>query len=71
VASPADPMLKVNEAAAVLAVSRDTVLRAIKRGDLAAFENGRVIRIRRSELDRFIAANTGKPRSGRSRASRG
>lgn len=53
-----DPALTTVEAAAVLACNAETVRRAIKRGDLHAFQYGAVLRIRRSDLDAFIAAHT-------------
>lgn len=55
--TPSDPALKTKDAAAYLACSTETVRRAIARGHLTAERYGRVLRIRQSELDRFVAAN--------------
>jgi excisionase family DNA binding protein len=59
-----DPWLDTQQAAKYLAVSDDTVLRAIKlgpdRGGLRAFRpnGGRVIRIRQSWLDAYVDAHS-------------
>lgn len=42
----------------LLDISRDTVLRAVKRGSLGAFQDGRIIRISPADLDRFIASHS-------------
>lgn len=55
--TPSDPALKTKDAAAYLACSTETVRRAIARGHLTAERYGRVLLIRQSELDRFVAAN--------------
>lgn len=47
--------LSVAEVADELACGRDTVLRAIKRGDLPAVQYGRLVRVARADLDAFIA----------------
>ena len=52
--------LSPTDAAALLSVSRDSVLRAIKRGDLPALTYGRLVRISRDDLDAFIAAHSTK-----------
>lgn len=44
--------------ASELAWSRDTVLRAIHRGDLPAVAYGRTFRVARADLDAFIARHT-------------
>lgn len=47
------------EAADELGCSHATILRAIRRGDLAAFTYGtRLFRIRRDVFDAWVAANT-------------
>ncbi|MCU1592149.1 MAG: Helix-turn-helix domain [Frankiales bacterium] len=53
-----DPFLSTSEAAKVLSWSRDSVLRAIDAGALEGLRYGRLVRVRRSALDAFIAANT-------------
>lgn len=49
-----DEILTVQEVAEYLKVSRTTVWRWCKQGDLAAFKAGRSWRIRRSEVERFV-----------------
>lgn len=44
--------------AAELGCSHDSVLRAIKRGDLRAFKYGRLVRISRADADAFLTAHT-------------
>lgn len=53
-----------------LACGRMTVHRAIERGDLKAFRDGRLVRISRDALDAYVAAKTGQPavRRGRRRS---
>lgn len=52
------------QAAAELALSRSTVLRAIARDELPAFKNGQTVRIRRSDFDAWVArCTTGARRS--------
>ncbi len=58
-----DKLLKVDEAARELKVSRHTVYRAIKAGELPAVtlgENGRY-RIRSSDLDDFLRVAEPRP----------
>lgn len=50
-----DPWLSPSVIAEEWDCSTDTVLRAVQRGDLPAFRYGRLIRIRRSDLDVFLA----------------
>lgn len=49
-----EPFLTIPEAAAELKVSQDTIRREISRGNLKAVRIGRVIRIRRRDLDRAL-----------------
>ena len=44
----------IAEAAKILHVSKDTVRRRIKAGELEIFRVGRVIRIRKDVLDRLM-----------------
>lgn len=53
--------LSPTDAAAELACSRDSVLRAIARGDLPAMRYGRLVRIARDDLDAFLAAHRTAP----------
>lgn len=53
--------LSPTEVAAVLSCSRDSVLRAIARGDLAALRYGRLVRISRDDLDAFVASHRTTP----------
>lgn len=48
--------LKINEAAALIGVSHQTIRRAITRGDIRVSRKTRHVLIPRSELERFIAA---------------
>lgn len=57
--------LSPSQVADLLAISRDSVLRAVKRGDLEAVVYGRLVRIPRSSLDAFLAAHRSQPRSRR------
>jgi excisionase family DNA binding protein len=51
-----------------LAVNRRTILRAIERGSLPVFRDGRVIRIKRTDADAYIAARSTPARRLRSTA---
>lgn len=55
-ASPKLPLLRVDEAAALLRVSTKTIRRLVGREDLRAVRIGRSVRIHSSEIDRLIAA---------------
>jgi excisionase family DNA binding protein len=48
--------LKINEAAALIGVSHQTIRRAIARGDIRVSRKTRHVLIPRAELERFIAA---------------
>lgn len=52
-----DPLMTTDEVAHYLKVHRITVLRMIRRGDIAATKIGRHWRIRRAEIDRYIRQN--------------
>jgi excisionase family DNA binding protein len=52
----AAPLLTVREVADVLRVSKMTVYRLIKTGELPAFRIGKNYRIRQPELEAFLAA---------------
>lgn len=67
----ADPFLTPAEAAELLRVSTETIRRAISAGRLEAFTDGRVIRIRQSQLDAYIASRTGNRMPARRRSGRG
>ena len=49
-------LLQIGEAAANLNVSEKTVRRLIKAGTLKALRIGRLLRIKNTEIERFIAA---------------
>jgi len=49
-----DTMLSVTEIANMLSVSKRTVQRIVKRGDLDAIRVGGQIRVRRSALDKML-----------------
>jgi excisionase family DNA binding protein len=49
------PYLTPAEVAAEWRCSTDTVLRALDRGELDGFRHGRLVRITRASVDRFVA----------------
>ena len=49
-----DTMLSVKEIAKMLSVSKRTIQRMVKRGDLDAIRVGGQIRVRRSALDQML-----------------
>jgi excisionase family DNA binding protein len=57
-----EPLLSVSEVAATLGVHPETIRRLIHDGRLDAIRIGRVLRIDRSELGRFVEAQRVKPR---------
>ncbi|WP_461004686.1 helix-turn-helix domain-containing protein [Trueperella pyogenes] len=50
-----------NEAARLLAIHRNTLDRLIARGDIPAHKIGRSVRIRLSDLEAYLQANTWLP----------
>ncbi len=52
-----DALLTVPEVAARLSCSVATVKRRIRDGSLPAFRDGRLVRVRESDLARYIAAH--------------
>jgi excisionase family DNA binding protein len=54
----ADEFLTTTEIAKHLKCGRDTVLRAIDAGDLRAIRRGRLVRVRRSDFDAWLAGMT-------------
>lgn len=64
--------LTLSQCCEILGCSDEHVRRAIHRGDLAAFKDGRLVRVARTDLDAYIAAHTVTPkrlRSARRRAA--
>lgn len=53
-----DPLLTLDAAAEVLGCSRATVKRRIRSGALPAFRDGRLVRVRESDLARYVAERT-------------
>lgn len=53
--------LTLTEVAEHLGCSDESVRRAIHRGHLQAFRDGRLIRVSREHLDAYIAAHTTAP----------
>lgn len=53
-----DPFLNVDGIAGYLGVSVRFVWHEIARGHLTAVRFGRLVRVRRSELERYIAGNS-------------
>ncbi|QAY70479.1 helix-turn-helix domain-containing protein [Xylanimonas protaetiae] len=61
-----DPLLTVAEAAKFLTLTQPMLREAIREGHIASVRlSARGIRIRRSELDRYIDARTRPARAGR------
>ena len=56
-----DALLSVREVADALGVHPETIRRLIHDGRLDAIRVGRVLRIDRAELDRFIASQRVRP----------
>jgi excisionase family DNA binding protein len=50
--------LTPGDVAKLLATTSSTVHRAIARGDLSALRYGRLVRIRRDDLERFLSAHS-------------
>lgn len=57
-------LMTATEVARLLTISRRTVYRLVARGSLLAVRLGRVLRIKRSELDGLLANNLKKIREG-------
>ena len=60
IATALPQLLSVDDVAAILAVSSKTVRRMIDRGALSACRVGRLVRIERADLERYIASCTGR-----------
>ena len=57
-----DPiLLKVEEAAKLLQVSRDTIYEMVHRGEMPHIKIGRIIRIPRTGLERWVTVESGLP----------
>ena len=56
-----DALLSVREVADALGVHPETIRRLIHDGRLDAIRIGRVLRIRRAELDRFLESQRVRP----------
>lgn len=52
---PEAKWLTVRQACAELQVGKDTLYRWLNEGHLKRFKDGRLVRIRRAELERFLA----------------
>ena len=64
-------LLTLDEAAAELRISRRTLERRIDAGRLAAFRDGRTVRVTRAELRRYIVSATTRASSSVSNAPSG
>ncbi len=60
-AKPLDEVMTIQEVADYLKVTRQTVYKLLKNGNLKAFKIGRSTRILRSELKRFIHEKMNSP----------
>src|SRR5258706_12457287 len=58
-----DPLLDAKEAAAILKVSPRMVQQFVKNGDLVAIYLGKLVRISRADLRRFIISRRAPPRA--------
>ena len=56
IATTLPQLLSVDDVAAILAVSSKTVRRMIDRGALSACRVGRLVRVQRADLERYIAS---------------
>ncbi len=62
-----DRLLKSDEVAEILHVSRSFAYQLMKRGDIKTVRIGRSVRVRPQDLDEYIEkSTTGKPTSGSS-----
>lgn len=52
-------LLSVDDVAAILSVSSKTVRRMIDRGTISACRVGRLVRVQRADLERYIASCIG------------
>lgn len=59
IATALPQLLSVDDVAAILAVSSKTVRRMIDRGALSACRVGRLVRVQRADLERYIASCMG------------
>ena len=64
-APPVDDYLTVNAAAAFASVAPGTIRRWVRDGSLAEHRAGRVLRVRRSELERLLSAPPSRAKRGR------
>jgi excisionase family DNA binding protein len=60
IATSLPQLLSVDDVAAILAVSSKTVRRMIDRGVLSACRVGRLVRVQRADLERYIASCMGR-----------
>lgn len=56
-----DTWMSTQEAAARIGITTRTLYRRIDEGDVSAYKIGRLIKLRRSEVDAFIDAHRIKP----------
>lgn len=56
-ATTAGEYLSIAEAAAIASVAPQTVRRWVRAGDLNGYKAGRVLRVKRAELDAFLASS--------------
>jgi excisionase family DNA binding protein len=60
IATALPQLLSVDDVAAVLSVSSKTVRRMIDRGALSTCRVGRLVRVQRMDLERYIASCVGR-----------
>lgn len=60
IATSLPQLLSVDDVAASLSVSSKTVRRMIDRGTISACRVGRLVRVQRADLERYIVSCTGR-----------
>lgn len=63
-----EPLLSVDDVAAILGVKRDTVYKLINRDDLPGFKVGRLWKFKQNEVDAWVDKQPGR-RASRKRGT--
>ncbi len=64
-----EPLLSVDDVAAILGVKRDTVYKLINRDDLPGFKVGRLWKFKQNEINAWMDKQPGRRAPGRRRPS--
>jgi putative molybdopterin biosynthesis protein len=59
--SPRSALLTVNAVAELLAISRDSVYRLVRQGELVPYRVGERLRFRPEEIDAYLERSRGAP----------